>query len=69
MKVYFSIVLFVEIQFFGAVLSGNGLYSDPNKAEKIKLLPSPINVAEIQKVLGIITCHHLSLFYWTLQHP
>ena len=55
MKVYVSIVLRTQIHFFGAIFSENGLYPDPNKAEKIKLLPSPIDVAEIQKVLGIIT--------------
>ena len=49
-----------EIHFFGAVFSINGLHQDSYKVDEIKSLPSPNNVAEIQKVLGIIK--YMALF-------
>lgn len=44
-----------QISFLGAIYDKNGIKPDPSKVEAIKQLPSPTNVKELQKVLGIIT--------------
>ena len=44
-----------QVRFFGAIFDKNGIHPDPPKAEEIKSLPSPTNITELQKVLGIIT--------------
>ncbi|CAE1255836.1 unnamed protein product [Acanthosepion pharaonis] len=44
-----------QVKFFGAIFDRNGIHPDPQKVEEIKSLPSPINITELQKVLGIIT--------------
>ena len=41
--------------FFGAIYDKNGIRPDPSKVEAIRQLPSPINITDLQKVLGIIT--------------
>ena len=44
-----------QVRFFGAIFDKNGIHPDPPKVEEIKSLPSPTNITELQKVLGIIT--------------
>ena len=44
-----------QVKFFDAIFDENGIHPDPQKGEKIKSLPSPANINELQKVLGIIT--------------
>ena len=44
-----------QIHFFGAINDKNGIRPDPSKVEAIKQLPSPTNITDLQKVLGIIT--------------
>ena len=44
-----------QVRFFGAIFDKNGIHSDPQKVEELKSLPSPTNITELQKVLGIIT--------------
>ena len=44
-----------QVKFFGAIFDKNGIHPDPKKVEEIKSLPSPTNITELQKVLGIIT--------------
>ncbi|GAB1602684.1 hypothetical protein Ahia01_000548300 [Argonauta hians] len=44
-----------QINFFGAIYDKDGIKPDPSKVEAIKQLPSPTNVTELQKILGIIT--------------
>ena len=44
-----------QVRFFDAIFDKNGIYPDPQKVEGIKSLPSPTNITELQKVLGIIT--------------
>ena len=52
-----------EIHFFGTVFTENELHPDLLKVTKIKSLPSPNNVAELQKVLGIYgTIYPLSIW-------
>ena len=40
--------------FFGAIYNKNGIRPDPSKVEAIKQLPSPTNITDLQKVIGII---------------
>ena len=44
-----------QVRFFGAIFDKNGIHPDPPKVEEIKSLPSPTNITELQKILGIIT--------------
>ena len=44
-----------QVRFFGAIFDENGIHPDPERVEEIKSLPSPANINELQKVLGIIT--------------
>ena len=44
-----------QVRFFGAIFDKNVIHPDPPKVEEIKSLPSPTNITELQKVLGIIT--------------
>ena len=45
----------IQIHFFGAINNKNGIRPDPSKVEAIKQPPSPTNITDLQKVLGIIT--------------
>ena len=53
--------------FFGAIYDKNGIRPDPSKVEAIKQLPSPTNITDLQKVLGIIT--YLAPFIPHLSDP
>ena len=44
-----------QVRFFGVIFNVNGIHPHPQKVKEIKSLPSPTNVTELQKVLGIIT--------------
>ena len=44
-----------QIHFFCAIYDKNGIRPDPSKVDAIKQLPSPTNITDLQKVLGIIT--------------
>ena len=44
-----------QVRFFGAIFDKNRIHPYPQKEEEIKSLPSPTNITELQKVLGIIT--------------
>ena len=44
-----------QVRFFGAIFNKNGIHPNPQIVEEIKSLPSPTNITELQKVLGIIT--------------
>ena len=52
-----------EIHFFAVAFSENSLHPDLHKVDGIKLLPSPNNVAELQKLLEIITCMAPFIFH------
>ena len=45
----------IQIRLFGAIFDESGIHPDPQKVDEIKSLPSPTNITELQKVLGIIT--------------
>ncbi|CAE1306756.1 unnamed protein product [Acanthosepion pharaonis] len=47
-----------QVKFFGAIFDRNGIHPDPQKVEEKKSLPSPRNITELQKVLGIIGAIH-----------
>lgn len=42
-----------EVQFFGHVLSKDGLKPDPGKTSAISKMPQPSNAAELQRFLGL----------------
>lgn len=43
------------INSFGAIYDQNGMHPDPSKVTEMKMLPSPLNTIDLQRVLGIIT--------------
>ena len=43
----------VEISFLGHIIGRHGLKSDPEKIEKIKKLPTPIDLTSLRLVLGL----------------
>ena len=49
-----------SIKFFGGVYDENGVHPDPPQIEYIKALKSPVNVAKLQHVLGMVT--YMGLF-------
>lgn len=44
-----------QIHFLGAIYHKNGVRPDPKQVEEIKMLPSPKSIADLQRVLRIIT--------------
>ena len=44
-----------QVRFFGAIFDKDSIHPDPQKVEEKKSLPSPTNITELQKELGIIT--------------
>ena len=59
-----------EIKFFGVVLSGKGVRTDPEKVKAVENLQNPTNRSELRSVLGLIT--YFSRFikdYATLVEP
>nr|KAG5689645.1 hypothetical protein BaRGS_029884 [Batillaria attramentaria] len=43
-----------EIKFLGFIISQSGIKPDPQKAEAIRNMPDPTNVAELRRFLGMI---------------
>lgn len=43
-----------ELQFFGHIISADGIKPDNSKVESIAKMPSPTNVEELRQVLGLI---------------
>ena len=44
-----------QVRFFSAIFDKNRIHPVPQKVKEMKSLPSPTNITELQKVLGIIT--------------
>ena len=43
-----------EIEFLGHIISGDGVKPDPGKVEALMNMPDPKNVAELQRLLGLV---------------
>lgn len=43
-----------QIQYFGHIISAEGMKPDPNKVKAITQMPSPTNVEELRQVLGLV---------------
>ena len=44
-----------SINFFGYLYNANGIHLDPEKVDAVHALPAPMNVTELQEVLGMVT--------------
>lgn len=47
-----------QIKFLGFIISGSGVKSNPDKVDPIKRWPTPTNLNELQRFLGICTFYH-----------
>lgn len=43
-----------EVQYMGHLLTNKGLKADPNKTEAIAIMPRPMNLTELQRVIGFV---------------
>lgn len=55
-----------RVKFLGHIFSGNGYKADPAKIESIDKLKVPINVKELQRILGMVI--YLSKFIKNLSN-
>ena len=44
-----------ELSYLGEVITSDGVKPDPNKVQAIRDMPTPTNVTELQRVLGLVT--------------